>query len=196
MSTLPQMVFLIAVLVCAGATNMVFVKSPLGRGFSRPIDGGVLLRDGKRLFGDNKTWKGFFGMIATTAIWLATAGWLAANFPGIRHLSLIPFEELEFPFNAWFFGAMWGLAYVLAELPNSFLKRRIDIPPGENARGIKGFFCLVLDQADSVIGCVLVLPLFGSITWPDAIMLVVLGSFAHYLANLGLYAVGLKQQAG
>lgn len=196
MSTLSQLFFLIAILACAGATNMVFVTAPLLSGLSRPMDGGVLLRDGKRLFGDNKTWKGFFGMIALTAIWLAIAGSLAANFPDIQSLSLIPFEELKFPFNVWFFGVLWGLAYVLAELPNSFLKRRIDILPGENARGLKGYFFLVLDQADSVIACVLVLSLFSSITWPDAIMLVVLGSIAHYLTNLGLYVVRLKKQAG
>jgi len=196
MSTLSQLLFLIAVLVCAGATNMAFVRAPILSGLSRPMDGGVVLRDGKRLFGDNKTWKGFFGMIAVTAIWLAIAGRLAANFPYIESLSLVPFEELEFPFNVWFFGAMWGLAYVLAELPNSFLKRRIDIPPGENARGMKGLFFLVLDQADSVIACALILSLFSSITWLDAIMLVVLGSFAHYFTNLGLYFLRLKKQAG
>jgi CDP-diglyceride synthetase len=196
MSRLPQLFFLIAILVCAGATNMAFVKAPLLERLERPMDGGVLLRDGKRMFGANKTWKGFIGMIVITAIWLAAAGWLAANFPDIRRLSLIPFEELTPPFNVWFFGAVWGLAYALAELPNSFLKRRIDIPPGENASGIKGFFFLALDQADSVIGCVLVLPLFSSITWQDAIVLVVLGSFAHYLTNLGLYVVHLKKQAG
>ena len=77
MSPLPQLLFLIAILVCAGSTNMAFVKAPLLRGLSRPMDGGILLRDGKRLFGDNKTWKGFFGMIAITAVWLAAAGWLA-----------------------------------------------------------------------------------------------------------------------
>ena len=196
MSTLPQMLFLIAILVCAGATNMVFVKAPILNGLSRPMDNGVLLRDGKRLFGDNKTWKGFFGMIILTSIWLAIVGWLSAKYPYIESLSLISFETLRSPFNAWFFGAIWGLAYVLAELPNSFVKRRVDIPPGKNAAGTRGFLFLVLDQADSVIACVIVLPLFSSITWPDAIALVVLGSLAHYLANLGLFAVRLKAQAG
>jgi CDP-diglyceride synthetase len=196
MSTLPQLFFLIAVLVCAGATNMAFVKAPILGELSRPMDGGVLMRDGKRLFGDNKTWKGFLGMIAATSFWLAIAGWLATNVPSIHGLSLIPFEELELPFNAWFFGAIWGLVYVLAELPNSFLKRRMDIQPGENATGLKGLFFLVLDQADSVIGCVLVLFLFSSITWLDGVMLVVLGSFAHYITNLSLYVVRLKKQAG
>ena len=196
MSTLPQLLFLIAILVCAGATNMAFVKAPVLRSWSRPMDGGIRLRDGKRLFGNNKTWKGFIGMIAITAICLAAAEGLAANFPHIRQLSLIPFEDLRFPFNAWFFGAVWGLAYVLAELPNSFLKRRVDIPPGKNVSGTKGFLFLVLDQADSVIACVLVLPLFSSIAWVDAFALIVLGSIAHYLTNLGLFVVHLKKQAG
>ncbi len=196
MSTLPQLLFLIAILVCAGATNMSFVKAPLLQGLSRPMDGGVVLRDGKRLFGDNKTWKGFFGMIAITAIWLAVAGGLAADYQWVKDLSLIPFAEFKIPGTVWLFGALWGLAYVLAELPNSFLKRRIDILPGENASGMKGFSCLVLDQADSVIACVLVLPLFSSITFPDAIVLIILGSLAHYLTNLGLYVVHLKKQAG
>jgi CDP-diglyceride synthetase len=196
MSTLPQLLFLIAILVCAGAMNMVFVKAPLLSSLSRPMDRGIRFRDGKRFLGDNKTWKGFVGMIAITAICLAATGWLATNFPIFQQLSLIPFHEFESPLNAWFFGALWGLAYVLAELPNSFLKRRIDIAPGENARGVKGFFFLVLDQADSVIGCVVVLPLFSSITWLDAIVLIVLGSLIHYLTNLGLFAARLKQQAG
>jgi CDP-diglyceride synthetase len=195
-SALSQMAFLIAILVCAGATNMVFVKAPILNSLSRPMDKGLLLRDGKRLFGDNKTWKGFFGMIILTSIWLAIAGWLSGKFPDIESLSLIAFEDLRSPFNVWFFGAIWGLAYVLAELPNSFVKRRVDIPPGKNATGTQGFLFLLLDQADSVIACVIVLPLFSSITWPDAIALIVLGSLAHYLANLGLFAVRLKAQAG
>ena len=196
MSALSQLAFLIAILVCAGATNMVFVKAPILNSLSRPMDNGLLFRDGKRLFGDNKTWKGFFGMIILTSIWLAIVGWLSAKYPYIESLSLISFETLRSPFNAWFFGAIWGLAYVLAELPNSFVKRRVDIPPGKNATGTRGFLFLVLDQADSVIACVIVLPLFSSITWPDAVALVVLGSLAHYLANLGLFAARLKEQAG
>lgn len=196
MSTLSQLLFLIAILVCAGATNMVFVKAPILNGLSRPMDNGVLLRDGKRLFGDNKTWKGFFGMIVLTSIWLAIAGWLSGKFPDIQGLSLISFEDFRSSYTVWFFGAVWGLAYVLAELPNSFVKRRIDIPPGKNATGTQGFLFLLLDQADSVIACVIVLPLFSNISWLDAIALVVLGSLAHYLANLGLFAVRLKEQAG
>ena len=196
MSSLPQLMFLIAILVCAGSCNMVFVKSPLLRGLSLPMDGGRTLGDGKRLFGDNKTWKGFLGMLVLTAVWLAVAACLAMRFPEIQRLSLIAFNDFELPFNAWFYGSLWGLAYVLAELPNSFLKRRANIAPGKNADGRKGFMFLVVDQADSVLGCVLVLPLFADITWLDGIALVVLGSTIHYFSNLLLFAVRLKNQPG
>jgi len=196
MSAAPQLLFLIAIVVCAGATNMAFVKSAYFTILSRPMDAGIVLADGRRLFGDNKTWKGFFGMIVFTALWVAIAACLAAMFPAVRDLSLIPFEQLGLPLNVLLAGALLGLAYVLAEVPNSYCKRRIDIPPGQNAQGMRGLMFLVLDQADSVIGCVIVLPLFSNITRVDAIVLVVLGSLAHYLTNLGLYAVRLKRQAG
>jgi len=43
---------------------MIFCKSSLLEAAYRPMDAGLILKDGKRLFGANKTWKGFFGMIA------------------------------------------------------------------------------------------------------------------------------------
>ena len=52
--------------ILAGVLNMVFVKFRCCQKLNRPMDGGICLSDGKRLFGDNKTWKGFFGMILVT----------------------------------------------------------------------------------------------------------------------------------
>ena len=49
--------------ILAGILNMIFCKSSLLEAVYRPMDAGLMLKDGKRLFGDNKTWKGFFGMI-------------------------------------------------------------------------------------------------------------------------------------
>ena len=39
-----------------------------------------------------------------------------------------------------------------AELPNSFLKRRVGIPPGAQASGMRGMAFHVLDQVDVVFG--------------------------------------------
>ena len=50
-------------IILAGVLNMIFCKSSLLQAAYRPMDGGLVLKDGKRLFGANKTWKGFIGMI-------------------------------------------------------------------------------------------------------------------------------------
>ena len=49
--------------VLTGIANMVFCTLPLCRKLKRPIDNGQTLKDGERVFGDNKTWKGFIGYV-------------------------------------------------------------------------------------------------------------------------------------
>ena len=194
--SLLQLMILTLPLVLAGASNMVFVKLPLLEGLRRPMDGGAILSDGKRVFGDNKTWKGFFGMIGLTSFWLTVMDAWAQNTEMGATLSPIPFDSFSFPEGGWSYGALWGLAYVLGELPNSFVKRRLDIKPGTNASGPRGLFFLVLDQADSVIACALALPLFCPITLIDGLVVVLLGSTVHFLTNALLFAIELKKQLG
>ena len=49
-------------------------------------------------------------------------------------------------------GLLVGAGAMLAELPNSFLKRRMGIAPGAQAGGIRGVAFHVLDQIDVVFG--------------------------------------------
>ena len=49
--------------IIAGVLNMIWCKSSVLRGIQTPIDCGKKLKDGKRIFGDNKTWKGMLGYI-------------------------------------------------------------------------------------------------------------------------------------
>jgi hypothetical protein len=41
--------------ILAGIFNMIFVKTGFYKKRRTPIDGGHVYRDGKRIFGDNKT---------------------------------------------------------------------------------------------------------------------------------------------
>jgi CDP-diglyceride synthetase len=182
-------------IVLGGICNMVFVKSKFLNNLKQPIDRGYLCNDGQRLFGDNKTWKGFIGMIGLTAMWMWLFEYLAKSFQWANDLSAINYQSFRFPYNGLLYGAIWGLAYVLAELPNSYVKRRIGISAGQNATGIIGSLFTVVDQADSVIGCVLVVPIFYSISLIDSIVTIALGSVLHLLINMMLFVVGLKQQA-
>src|SRR5438309_8143129 len=65
-------------------------------------------------------------MPAATAITIAAQQALAGR--SRRLAALAPLARGAPP--AWIAGAVCGAAYVVAELPNSFLKRRLGIAPG------------------------------------------------------------------
>src|SRR6267142_3855497 len=127
-----------------GISNMAFVRAPLMDWLKRPIDAGWCAADGRRLLGDNKTWKGLAGMVALTALWSCLIDQAIDGFGW--PLPRAPFEPA-------LLGALFGLAYGLAELPNSYVKRRLGILPGTNGKGWLGGAFIVIDQTDSVVGC-------------------------------------------
>ena len=179
--------------VLAGAANMLFTKSALYRAHCVPIDGGKCCSDGKRMFGDNKTWAGFFGMIAATCLMQVLWGLLSASSAAIGSANELYHRFANtMPFNAAA-GALFGLAYVLCELPNSFLKRRIDIQPGRTANGAKGALFFVIDQIDSLLGVVLLLALLTGLTLPQYAGYILLGAVTHIALNAVLYALHIRK---
>ena len=193
-SSIEKILYLIAPIVLAGVFNMIFVKLPILNNLKIPIDNGKVLKDGRRLFGDNKTWKGFWGMIVFTSFWFIVSEFLVKNFLCVKELSLIPFDSFNFPFSAWLFGAIWGFAYVFAELPNSYAKRRLNIEPGKKGSGFLGYLFYFIDQGDSVIGCLIALPIFYKASFADAFAIFIIGSAVHLLTNLVLYKAKLKRE--
>ncbi len=195
MSSFGQLFYLILPMILAGASNMVWMKLPILQSWRVPMDQGQNWRDGRRIFGDNKTWKGFVGMLIVTAFWMQVFAILTGLFESLQSLSLIPYGS--WPLWAWtFLGAWWGLFYVLAELPNSFIKRRLGVRAGGEAQGgLKSLF-KVIDQSDSVIGCLIGMLIFYVPSWQDALAVLVLATGFHFLTNILLYLLGLKKQAG
>ncbi|MBW7477203.1 CDP-archaeol synthase [Paenibacillus oenotherae] len=191
-----QVLLFMLPIILAGVTNMIFVKLPVVRRNRKPMDGGGYWRDGKRIFGDNKTWQGFFGMIVFTAFWFGLMGWLTGQWTWLKENSLLPWETYNTPFTEWGYGLLWGFAYVLFELPNSFIKRRLNIPPGRNIKGWTGISFTLIDQADSVIGCVLATYIFYHPTGLEVLLFLLIGTGIHYVVNLLLFVLGLKKQAG
>lgn len=95
------------------------------------------------LFGANKTWRGFVLVPLFTALGAPLSMPLA---------QLMPATELPTGLYEWLLiAAIGGLGYVLAELPNSFCKRRLGVAPGESSKRYKTLFMLG-DQLDSGIG--------------------------------------------
>jgi hypothetical protein len=179
------LVHMVAPVLLGGVSNMVFVKMPVLDRLKRPIDAGRCARDGRRMLGDNKTWKGLVGMVGLSALWSALIDGAILQFD---------WPVAAAPFHPALLGALFGLAYSLAELPNSFVKRRLDIAPGKNGAGWLGRAFILVDQADSVLGCLVIALVFMPIQWVEAVAVVVLCGGLHLVVNGLLFRLKLKSQ--
>lgn len=170
--------FLALPLMVSGAYHMWVVRRNRFAWLAIPLHG--------RWFGPNKTWRGIVVMLLATipGVWLAQ--WLE---PRLSTWLLTSLRDQ----NTVILGLLLGLGYVLPELPNSYIKRRLHIRPGERpARwgSLSGF----IDQADSAFGCALVYTLLLSPPLSVILCMVMLGPLIHLLANLSLFGLGLRKQ--
>jgi len=147
----------------------------------RPLDGGRAFR-GRRIFGDNKTWRGAIFMIAGIVV----AAALLSLWPAYWHALPDGIQEA----GAGVFGLLLGLGTVLGELPNSFLKRRLDIAPGEQRRSAAGLALSLFDQGDFVLGVwVCLLPIWV-MSVAQAVLAFVVVAAVHMVINVVGYRIG------
>jgi hypothetical protein len=148
-----------------------------------PLDGGATFR-GRRLFGDNKTWRGallmLLGPLLATLVLSLWPWWWHQMPDGIRSAG----PALT--------GLLIGLGVVLGELPNSFLKRRLDIAPGTQDASLAGRALVLLDQGDLVLGIWVCLLPIHVISVPDALLAFVVLSAIHFGVNVVGFAIGAR----
>ncbi len=178
--------------IVAGIINSIFCKSNLLLKLKAPIDLNKNFVDKKRIFGDNKTWKGLIGYIFFNIVCSIIFGWIwkiakieHLNFFYINHENTIVFNIL--------IGFLLGLFYAIFELPNSFLKRRLDISPGKTSKGFKKVFFIILDQADSIFGIALVVWMFYPLGIGIYLLYILVGTITHLLINMLLYFLHLRK---
>ncbi len=176
--------------ILAGIMNMLFVRTKLYSRIKFPIDGGKILSDGKRLFGENKTWAGFFGMIFSGALAQLLWGFVCLKIPQMCYIYSYFDNTPLFNLAA---GAAMGFAYVLFELPNSFIKRRLDIPSGKTVGGAKGCVFFLIDQVDSLFGVAAVFAALYPMPLWQYILYILLGAVTHIAVNLILYAAKIRR---
>lgn len=192
---LAQTFWLATPAILAGVLHMVVVKRKLLEQLAVPIDGGRTL-GGKRIFGDNKTWRGGVVMVALGA-WLgALQGHFFGDIASARGWSVLGDVALARGYATQYAlaHAVFGIGYVLGELPNSFLKRRIDIGPGKKGRGVIGACFFVLDQADSVVAAFALGALFFPFGARFVILASVVLSAVHLVINLILAVTRVKRE--
>ena len=150
----------------------------------RPLDGGATFR-GRRLLGDNKTWRGALAMgsgIFGLALALRACPWYRARLPEAVQSSSAPL-----------FAAALALGAVAAELPNSFLKRQLDIAPGGQRRTPLGLALSLLDQGDFVFGVWIALLPIWRMSAADAAVAFGLVTIAHLTLSAAGYALGVRR---
>lgn len=192
LKTVLMMYVTLAPTILAGIFNMIWVKLPILRVLRKPIDAGHTLKDGRRIFGDNKTWKGIAGYILLNTVFAVLWGLLCSqtvlgslSFFYAGHSNTVAYNLL--------IGVLLGLGYSLFELPNSFLKRRLDIEPGKTVKGFWKVFFIFLDQADSIFGVALVVWLFYDIGILLYLGFVAVGAVTHLILNMLLYFARLRK---
>jgi CDP-2,3-bis-(O-geranylgeranyl)-sn-glycerol synthase len=146
---------------CANAT-------PVLAGGGPKMDFGRSFYDGKRIFGNNKTFRGFF------------FGWAVGIGVGLV-------EGLVFGFQHYpvLFSVLIPLGALLGDLTGAFLKRRIGIAPG-------GLLPIV-DQVDFVVGAIVFSIPLAIISWELAVTVLLITPPIHLFTNYLAYKMKLKR---
>ena len=156
----------------------------------RPIDRGRKFR-GKRIFGDNKTYRGVVVVSLGTAIGFGLQSLLLHRIASVRGAELFDYTF----FKSVALGLTIGVAAMLSELPNSFIKRQFEIAPGTAAKGWKAVIFYVYDQIDFLLGAWLVLAIVVPVTVGRVLLSIVLLLVAHQIMSSVGYALGMRRTA-
>ncbi|WP_419811372.1 CDP-alcohol phosphatidyltransferase family protein [Bacterioplanoides sp.] len=163
--------------VIGGVLHMVVVSRDYLPGLAKPI--------WKTAFGANKTWRGFVVVPALTAagaLTLLPVEWLLGDrSPFADHSLLLA-------------GAIAGLGYMLGELPNSLVKRRLGIGAGELPEQGK-VITIAVDQLDSAIGVAVAYSIWLGISTDVAVWYVVSFPLTALIVKDWLHKKALKSSA-
>jgi CDP-2,3-bis-(O-geranylgeranyl)-sn-glycerol synthase len=156
-------------------------------GGGTPMDFRRTTKNGDRILGDGKTWRGFFGgAFSGIVIGLLQIG-ISSPFDD-NHFGFGKFPDFMFIIILLAFGALVG------DVLGSFVKRRAKIKRGAKAPG--------LDQFDFLMGAWLLLLIFKTqwfmdsfILWPGTLALItviILTPLLHRGVNILGYKMGKK----
>jgi CDP-2,3-bis-(O-geranylgeranyl)-sn-glycerol synthase len=138
--------------------------APVLAGGGSPMDFGKNFTDGRRIFGKNKTFRGFFFGLAIGVL------------VGLTEYFLFGYPIL--------FSVLSALGALLGDLTGAFVKRRLDIAPG-------GLLPIV-DQIDFVVGAIVFSLPLSIISLELAVAMLIITPPIHLLTNYAAYKLKLK----
>ncbi|QCE40645.1 CDP-archaeol synthase [Psychroserpens sp. NJDZ02] len=167
-SFLEHITVVLAPLIVSNILHMLVVKRAYFEWLKQPILDNA--------FGSNKTWRGFVFVPLVNAV-------------GLQILDVVSSYNVQ---NAFVLGFMLGFAYMLFELPNSYMKRKLGIKSGQHSSKNQVWFALI-DKTDSAFGVSLFYFLLGYIDYKYGILLFLVSSLTHISASFLLLKLKLKQ---
>ncbi len=183
-------IFIVAAFSLAGVCQALWLGSSIARTMAWPLDAGATWR-GRRLFGDHKTIRGFVVMVPAAA---AAFGVLGAVLASVHRGPLDIWALTTAGFVG--LGAWAGLGFMLGELPNSFLKRRLAIAPGEGATGaITRPVFAIIDRLDSAVGLLVAMAVAVPVPWQTWAYVLGVGPLVHGLFSVLVFQLGGKTRA-
>jgi CDP-2,3-bis-(O-geranylgeranyl)-sn-glycerol synthase len=166
----------------AGIANMSPVLVKRLPFLDAPIDFGRCI-NGRRLLGENKTFRGLiFGILAAViAVWLQKEAF-AISF--IKEISIINYETTDLA-RTILLGILFGFGALGGDLVKSFLKRRLDIAPGKQ--------WIPFDQLDWIVGAVILISFTMTLPIKTTIYAIILFGLLHPAINYLGYLMRIKK---
>lgn len=130
----------------------------------------------KSVFGQNKTYRGFVFVTAASAFFV----WLLNT------------KQLTPLISNFMLGASLGFVYVFMELPNSFIKRRLGIRPGESSERYK-YISILIDKSDSTFGTVLCFGILTNLPLSEMAIIFLLAFSVHLSVSYLLVITKIKK---
>ena len=182
-----QVLFLGSPLLLAALVQGLCIKYDLLSQLKRPLDFNRHFR-GKRIFGDHKTWRGLLINVAFCTLGTTVQTLLQNGDYVPPWLLLVNYRK-----DGYLVGILLGAGMTAGELPNSFLKRQLDTPPGKRKGGFLGAAFFLFDQVDLTMGIwiflfVLIRPSLWLVLWSFALTLVL-----HLTISAVGYLLGMRK---
>lgn len=142
-------------LILSNVVHMVLVKLNVLKWTNIPI--------WESAFGRNKTWRGVIVIVVLTGLFsILISGIIPSkysnelDFKKLQNLSFLSSTDLSFQITIAILGMWLGCMYLLFELPNSWIKRRLGIGAGAQAEStVQRWTFMLVDKSDSALGVVL-----------------------------------------
>jgi len=156
---------------------------------AHPVDNNKVLRDGRSLFGRNKTYRGFLvGLIG--GVLGAYLQMLLFNIPFFRSISVV---GIDYSSHAvvLLIGMLMGVGAITGDLIESFFKRRLNIGSGE--------MFVPWDQTDLVMGAYLFMLPFVYIykilvSWQLFLCSILTTFFLHIIINHIAFYLNIRKE--